>query len=120
MARRKFDFKEEDRIKVLLWCARHCFWCGKFAGVGIEVAHLERENSDIDNAIPLCFDCHAAIGHYNTKHPRLRPELNSTSVITCISINIGFEMQGYRAEEMGKFLVRVPYKIADLVTLPLG
>jgi hypothetical protein len=37
--------------------------------VDIEVAHLDPRNWDIDNAIPLCFDCHAAIGHYNRKHP---------------------------------------------------
>jgi len=72
MARRKNDFREEDKIKVLLWCARHCCLCGKNAGVGIEVAHLERNRSDIENAIPLCFDCHGAIGHYNVQHPRGR------------------------------------------------
>ena len=25
---------------------------------------------DIDNAIPLCFDCHGAVQHYNDEHPR--------------------------------------------------
>lgn len=24
----------------------------------------------LDNAIPLCFDCHAEVGHYNVQHPR--------------------------------------------------
>jgi hypothetical protein len=41
-------------------------------GVGIEVAHLDLHRSDIDSAIPLCFDCHAAVGHYNRAHPRGR------------------------------------------------
>jgi hypothetical protein len=72
MPSRKFEFTEDIKIKVLLWCARHCCLCGKFAGVGIEIAHLERNLSDIDNAMPLCFDCHSAIGHYNEQHPRGR------------------------------------------------
>jgi hypothetical protein len=70
MAKRKYEFSDEDKLKILLWCARHCCLCGKFAGVGIEVAHIEQNKSEIDNAIPLCFDCHAAIGHYNSNHPR--------------------------------------------------
>jgi hypothetical protein len=72
MARRKQDFAEADKVTVLLWCDRHCCLCGKLTGVGIEVAHIEADRSDIDNAIPLCFDCHAAIGHYNRRHPRGR------------------------------------------------
>ena len=70
MAKRKYDFNEGDKIKVLLWCGRHCCLCGKFSGIGIEIAHLEKTKSDIDNAMPLCFDCHASIGHYNKEHPR--------------------------------------------------
>jgi len=70
MSHRKNDFQEDVKIRVLLWCARHCCLCGKSAGLGIEVAHLDPDKSDIDNAIPLCFDCHAAIGHYNARHPR--------------------------------------------------
>jgi len=72
MTRRKYDFSEEDKLTVLLWCARHCCLCGKQTGIGIEIAHLDPKRSDIDNAIPLCFDCHAAIGHYNREHPRGR------------------------------------------------
>lgn len=77
MARKSFS--EDDCIKVLLWCGRHCCLCGKAAGVGIEVAHLPGKDSstDMDDAVPLCFDCHAAIGHYNRMHPRgrrYRPE----------------------------------------------
>jgi hypothetical protein len=70
MARKPFD--EDDVIKVLLWCGRHCCLCEKLAGVGIEVAHLPGKESisDIDDAIPLCFDCHAEIGNYNRSHPK--------------------------------------------------
>jgi len=70
MTKRKKDFAESDKVKALLWCNRHCCLCGKPKGVGIEVAHLDPKRSDLDNAIPLCFDCHAAIGHYNREHPR--------------------------------------------------
>ncbi|MBK8998926.1 MAG: HNH endonuclease [Myxococcales bacterium] len=81
MGRREHEFQEADKNRVLLWCARHCCLCGKFAGLGIEIAHIDPQKSDIDNAMPLCFDCHAAIGHYNASHPRGRkysiPELKA-------------------------------------------
>lgn len=72
MAKRKFDFSESDKVRVLLWCGRHCCLCGKQTGIGIEVAHIDRQSSDPDNAIPLCFECHATVGHYNREHPRGR------------------------------------------------
>jgi hypothetical protein len=74
MPKRKGDFEEDVRIRVLLWCDRHCCLCKKACGVDIEVAHLEAVadggSGDIDNAIPLCYDCHAKIGHYNKKQPK--------------------------------------------------
>lgn len=76
MASRKYDFNEEQKVKVLLWCARHCCLCGKHCGVAIEVAHIEKGSNDIDNAIPLCFQCHAEVGHYNRSHPRGRKYKN--------------------------------------------
>lgn len=69
MPRRENEFSEDDKIKVLLWCARHCCLCGDFAGLLIEVAHLDPTKSDIKNAVPLCFNCHATIDHYNVEHP---------------------------------------------------
>lgn len=40
----------------------------------MEVHHILPESkggaSDLDNAITLCFDCHADAGHYNPNHPR--------------------------------------------------
>jgi len=81
LEKRKYDFAESDKLKALLWCNRHCCYCGKVKGIGIEVAHLDPKSSDLDNAIPLCFDCHAAVGHYNSQHPRGRkysiPELKA-------------------------------------------
>jgi len=65
-------FKEEDKIKILLWCDRHCCLCGKQCGTDIIVHHIEAEGenlSDIDNAIPLCLQCHGKIKSYDPKHP---------------------------------------------------
>jgi hypothetical protein len=77
MARPK-EFLPADKIKMLLWCSRHCCLCGKNAGPDIEIAHMDpRGGNQIDNGIPLCYDCHAKIGHYNREHPRgnkYRPE----------------------------------------------
>ncbi|SRR6266699_5657315 len=71
MARRKNEFSDNDKIKILLWCDRHCCLCGKACGVDIEIAHIAPKGpGSIDNAIPLCYDCHARTGHYNREHPR--------------------------------------------------
>ena len=68
------SFNLETRTKVLLWCDRHCCLCKKNCGINIEVHHVEPEaaggSDNIDNAIPLCFDCHGAVQHYNDEHPR--------------------------------------------------
>ncbi len=67
-------FKDKDKIKCLLWSDRHCCLCGKSCGADIEIAHilprLGKGANDIDNAIPLCYDCHAKIGHYSILHPK--------------------------------------------------
>jgi hypothetical protein len=67
-------FDEKVRTKTLLWCDRHCCLCKKACGANIEVHHLVPENEggskDIDNAIPLCFDCHSEVMRYNEQHPR--------------------------------------------------
>lgn len=74
MAKRKKEFSEEIRIKVLLWCDRHCCLCKKPCGVNIEVDHLvpiaKGGTNDIDNAMALCYDCHAGIHQYDRLHPR--------------------------------------------------
>lgn len=71
MASRKNDFRPEDAVKALLWCRRVCCLCGKKCGVGIELAHIDRNGpKSLDNAIPVCFDCHCAIGHYVDDHPK--------------------------------------------------
>jgi hypothetical protein len=66
-------FDHTLRTKVLLWCDRHCCLCKKACGANIEVHHLVPEGEggtgDIDNAIPLCFECHSEVMRYNDLHP---------------------------------------------------
>jgi hypothetical protein len=54
-------FSEDDKIKILLWRDRHCGLCGQIARINIICHHIEQEGEntgDIDNAIPLCLNCH--------------------------------------------------------------
>lgn len=65
---------KQIKDKALVACARHCCVCHKFCGINIELHHIkpvsEGGETDFDNCIPLCFDCHADAGHYNPKHPK--------------------------------------------------
>ncbi len=71
MASRKNDFRPQDAAKTLLWCRRICCLCGKKCGAAIEIAHIDRNGPGaLDNAIPVCFECHSVIGHYADDHPR--------------------------------------------------
>jgi len=70
LGRRKTDFSEDIKAKALLWSDRHCCLCGNPCGTDIEVAHIEKGRNDLDNAIPLCYDCHAETGRYSKEHPR--------------------------------------------------
>ena len=67
-------FSREIRNEILIATARRCCICKKFTGLNIELHHIIPKNDGgedtYDNAIPLCFDCHADVGHYNTQHPK--------------------------------------------------
>ncbi len=67
-------FSNEIKEQVFVACARRCCVCKKFKGRNIEVHHIIQQTDGgedtLENAIPLCFDCHADAGHYNPKHPR--------------------------------------------------
>jgi len=67
-------FPPELREKLLLWCDRRCCLCRRVCEIFIELHHIEPESAggsdEEDNAIPLCFDCHAKVGHYNDQAPR--------------------------------------------------
>ena len=77
------SFSNLVKTQVLVSCARRCCVCGKFCGTKIEIHHIEPKaeggEDSYENAIPLCFDCHADAGHYNANHPKgtkyTRPEL---------------------------------------------
>lgn len=68
------SFPDSVREKALLWSDRHCCVCGKQCGVMIELHHIVPASGDgddsIDNALPVCFECHCHIQHYNNEHPR--------------------------------------------------
>jgi hypothetical protein len=74
-------FPRDQVDELLIACHRRCCVCHRFCGVKIETDHIvTRADSGpdtIDNAIPVCFECHAEIHSYNDKHPRgrkFRPE----------------------------------------------
>ncbi|HEC91957.1 MAG TPA: HNH endonuclease [Candidatus Atribacteria bacterium] len=69
---KRVPISEEKRAKLLLWCARHCCFCGKACTTNIEFHHIDGDpsNNDEDNLIPLCFDCHGEIDRYNPEHPK--------------------------------------------------
>lgn len=68
------SFSDAVREAVLTRSARRCCVCREFKGVGLEVHHIHPSADGgpdtLKNAILLCFDCHAAAGHYNPKHPK--------------------------------------------------
>ncbi|TAJ09969.1 MAG: HNH endonuclease [Nitrospirae bacterium] len=62
--------------KLLARCHRRCCVCHRFCGIKIETDHIvpkeQGGSDDIENAIPVCFECHAEIHSYNDQHPRGR------------------------------------------------
>ncbi|PIR43382.1 hypothetical protein COV24_02975 [candidate division WWE3 bacterium CG10_big_fil_rev_8_21_14_0_10_32_10] len=68
------SFTRSDKDKLLAQTRRRCCICYKFCGVKIEVHHIIQEadggENSLDNAIPVCFECHAEINHYNPRHPK--------------------------------------------------
>ena len=72
--RLQMPFSPSVRRMVLLWCDRHCCLCKRACGLDMEVDHLVPSatggSDDADNALPLCFECHARAHRYNDKHPR--------------------------------------------------
>lgn len=69
-------FPRDEVATLLARCHRRCCVCYRFCGVKIETDHMlpkEQGGTDeIENAIPVCFECHAEIHSYNDKHPRGR------------------------------------------------
>lgn len=69
-------FSKEVVDDALVACGRCCCICHKFCGVKIETHHIvpvSKEGDDsFENCIPLCFNCHADVEHYNAEHPKGR------------------------------------------------
>ncbi len=69
-------FAENDIRQLLVACHRRCCVCHRYCGVRMEVDHIipkaENGTDEPDNAIAVCFDCHAEIHHYNPAHPKGR------------------------------------------------
>ncbi len=70
------EFPKDKVVDLLVACHRRCCICHRYCGVKMETDHIlpkaEGGTSDIDNAIAVCFECHAEIHSYNPKHPRGR------------------------------------------------
>ena len=69
-------FNRTEANKLLVKCHRRCCVCHRYCGIKIELHHIQPiENGgddSIENAIPLCFECHAEVQLYNDAHPRGR------------------------------------------------
>lgn len=67
-------FSSQIKERVYIASARRCCVCKNFKGRNIEVHHIVQKADGgpdtFENAIPLCFDCHAEAGHYNPRHPK--------------------------------------------------
>lgn len=74
--KRRHEFRGKDVESLLVNCHRRCCICHRFCGVKIEVDHIEMattpSSAEAENAIPLCFECHAEVHCYNPKHPKGR------------------------------------------------
>lgn len=72
----RHEFKESEVEALLKACHRRCCLCHRFCGVKIEIDHIEGAaepgSGKIDNAIALCFDCHAEVKHYDPNNPKGR------------------------------------------------
>lgn len=69
-------FNEKEKNYLLVACHRRCCVCHRFCGSKMELDHIvpkaDGGGNEIQNAIAVCFDCHAEIHHYNNKHPKGR------------------------------------------------
>lgn len=67
-------FSETVKTELLVKSRRSCCICHRFKGTNLEVHHIVPEaqggSNVASNGIPVCFDCHADVEHYNSKHPK--------------------------------------------------
>ncbi len=69
-------FDRDEVAALLAKCHRRCCICHRFCGFKMETDHMKPAGKDgtddIDNALPVCFECHAEIHCYNNDHARGR------------------------------------------------
>jgi hypothetical protein len=69
-------FDRDQVSQLLVQVHRRCCICHRFCGYKIETDHIvpasEKGGDEIENALPVCFECHAEIHTYNSQHPRGR------------------------------------------------
>jgi hypothetical protein len=67
-------FPPEIKVQAFIASGRSCCICQKLCGVNIECHHIVPEaqggSNLFEKCIPLCFDCHANVEHYNAQHPK--------------------------------------------------
>jgi HNH endonuclease len=70
------EFTQSVVTELLKDCHRRCCVCHRFCGSKMEIDHIDQAadsgSNERDNAIPVCFDCHAEIHSYNSRHPKGR------------------------------------------------
>lgn len=69
-------FSRKVREKALAACGRRCCLCQKFCGPNMEIHHIIQKadggRDTYENALPLCFVCHADMGKTDPHHPKGR------------------------------------------------
>lgn len=67
-------FSKKIKDEVAISSGRYCCICKKFCGINMEFHHIIAKSDGggdtLDNCLPVCFNCHANIGHYNVQHPK--------------------------------------------------
>jgi hypothetical protein len=70
-------FNRDEVDALLIRCHRRCCICHRYCGAKIETDHIvpkaDGGDNSIDNALPVCFDCHAEAHAFNPSHPKGRP-----------------------------------------------
>lgn len=136
-------FNEEIKRIAMVACGRKCCICHKFCGNNMEVhhikAHADGGEDTFENAIPLCFDCHAIVRQYDPKHPKgvkfsekelimhrnlwyekiknnnVNKEKNSNTEIPHIEHQLGYQNIMLHKVENGKELVIYLGKVCGMV-----
>lgn len=68
------SWPQSVKDECMIVCGRSCCICQKPCGVKMEIHPIDPKAkggvNTFENAIPVCFDCHAEIGHYSPSHPK--------------------------------------------------